>query len=321
MGVAETIPGVSGGTIALMTGVYETILSSAGHLISGVRIGVLDLVRGRGVARAREPLGAVRWDVMVPLVIGMFAALITAARVMEGLVESHPETMRGLFFGLVLASLVVPYRLAAHSVHARLPTGRWGAYDVVIALIAAIVAYVIVSLPRGDLVASPWVLVPAGAIAVTALVLPGLSGSFLLLAMGLYEPTLAAVNDRDWGYVGYFALGGLIGLVSIVKALEWLLDHRRRVTLVVLTGVMAGSLRALWPWTNDENQALAPSGPVALPVIAALVGVITVLAVIAVEKRLADRAGVLDSEVLDAEALEDDEALDASDELGGAPAS
>ncbi|PKQ26470.1 MAG: DUF368 domain-containing protein [Actinobacteria bacterium HGW-Actinobacteria-4] len=298
IGVAETVPGVSGGTVALMTGVYETILSSAGHLITGVRIALSDLVRGRGIGRAREPLGAVRWDVMVPLGIGMVVALVSAARVMEGLVHDHPETMRGLFFGLVLASLLVPYRLAAYSEHSRLPRGRWAAFDFALAVAAAVVAFLVVSLPRGDLAATPWVLVPAGAIAVSALVLPGLSGSFLLLAMGLYEPTLAAVNDRDFAYLGFFAAGCVVGLVSIVKTLQWLLEHHRRLTLVVLTGVMAGSLRALWPWLDDQNQALVPSGSVLVPLAAALIGVAVVVAVVVAEKRLADRAKARQDEEL-----------------------
>ncbi|MEX0913851.1 MAG: DUF368 domain-containing protein [Demequina sp.] len=301
IGMAETIPGVSGGTIALITGVYESILTSAGHLITGLRIVVVDGVRGRGVARAREDLAQVRWGVLIPLGLGMVLALLATARVMESLVEDYPVIMRALFFGLVLASLAVPYRLAAHAEHARRPQGRWSGSDVTVALVAAVVAAIIVSLPRTDLVASPVVLVPAGAIAISALVLPGLSGSFLLLTMGLYEPTLGAVNDRDLGYLAFFAIGCIIGLISVVKVLQWLLEHHRRLTLVVLTGVMAGSLRALWPWLTEDNQLLAPSGDVLWVVIAALVGVVAVVTVLVVEQRIAGEAGAFEDQPIDSD--------------------
>jgi len=243
----------------------------------------------------------VRWGVLIPLGLGMVTALLATARVMEGLVEDEPVIMRALFFGLVLASLAVPYRLAAHAVHSRRPEGRWSGTDVGVAVAAAMIAAIVVSLPRTALDASPVVLVPAGAIAISALVLPGLSGSFLLLTMGLYEPTLAAVNDRDLGYLAFFALGCAIGLVSIVKVLQWLLEHRRRTTLVVLTGVMAGSLRALWPWLTEDNQLLAPSGTVLWPVLAALGGVAAVVVVLAAENRIAGTAGHVDDDALEPE--------------------
>lgn len=319
IGIAETVPGVSGGTIALMTGVYESILTSAGHFITGARIVVVDGVRGRSVARARDDLSRVQWGVLVPLLIGMAIALVAAASVVETLVEDNPVIMRALFFGLVLASLAVPYRLAAHAAHPKLPKGRWGSRDAAIAVLAAVVAAIIVSLPRTDLEASPGVLVPAGAIAVSALVMPGLSGSFLLLTMGLYEPTLAAVNDRDFAYLGFFALGCVIGLVSIVKVLQWLLEHRRRMTLVVLTGVMAGSLRALWPWLSEDNQLQAPGDNVGWAVLALLAGMAIVAAALLAEKRILDQADQLDDSELDDSELDDGELDDSAPDHAPTP--
>ncbi|WP_144018603.1 DUF368 domain-containing protein [Demequina sp. NBRC 110051] len=286
IGAAESVPGVSGGTIALMTGVYETLLTSAGHFITGARIAVVDMVRGRGVERSRSDFARVKWAVLIPLGIGMVIALLAMASVMETLVEEHPETMRALFFGLVLASLSVPFRLAAHAPLGGRPDGRWGGKDWALALAGTVAAAVIVSLPGGNLDPSPLVLVPAGAIAVSALALPGLSGSFLLLTMGLYEPTLAAVNDRDLGYLVWFALGLVIGLVSIVKALQFLLEHHRRNTLVVLTGVMAGSLVALWPWQDEDGTTLAPYGDLVAPLVAFVAGFVVVIALLAVESRI-----------------------------------
>ncbi|WP_082099346.1 DUF368 domain-containing protein [Demequina maris] len=288
IGTAETVPGVSGGTVALMTGVYETLLTSAGHLIAGIRHAVTDGLRGRGLAEARAQLGRVAWGVVLPIGVGMVVALLTMAHVMEGLLEDHPETMRGLFLGLVLASLAVPFR---HSRRAepRSPAVPWTMREWLLAAVAAVAVGIVVSLPAGNLSPEWYVLIPAGALAVSALVLPGLSGSFLLLTLGLYEPTIAALNDRDLGYLATFAIGLAIGLVTIVKLLQWLLEHRRRVTLVVLTGIMAGSLVALWPWQDADGMRIAPTEPIVAPLLAALAGAAVVIAILVAEHRMLAR--------------------------------
>lgn len=285
IGTAETVPGVSGGTVALMTGVYETLLTSAGHIIAGVRAAVAGTLRGRGARGAGLEFAQARWAVIVPLLAGMAVALVTMARVMEELVTGHPEIMRALFLGLVLASLAVPWRHSRESAR----SGRGGAWDArewLVAALAALAVAAIVSVPGARLEPTPWVIVPAAALAVSALVLPGLSGSFLLLTFGLYEPTLSALNDRDYGYLALFAGGAVVGLVTIVKLLQWLLEHHRRVTLVILTGVMAGSLVALWPWQDADGAKVAPTGDVAGPVVAFVAGAVAVAVVLVAERRV-----------------------------------
>ncbi|MGB9375271.1 MAG: DUF368 domain-containing protein, partial [Jiangellales bacterium] len=126
----------------------------------------------------------------------------------------------------------------------------------------------------------------SGAAAVCALALPGVSGSFLLLSIGLYEPTISAVNNRDLAYLGAFALGALVGLSSFVLLLQWLLSHRPRITLVVLTGLMVGSLRALWPWQDDDRTLLAPEGDVASVIGLALAGAAVIVVLVWAERRL-----------------------------------
>ncbi|WP_082109953.1 DUF368 domain-containing protein [Demequina phytophila] len=289
IGTAETVPGVSGGTVALMTGVYETLLTSAGHLIGGIRATVTDGLRGRGLSHARQQFARVRWGVVLPIGVGMVVALLGMAHVMEGLLEDHPETMRGLFLGLVIASLAVPFRHSRASSTRAGHTGAWTGREWVIGAVAAIAVGIIVSLPAGHLSPEPYVLVPAGALAVSALVLPGLSGSFLLLTLGLYEPTIAALNDRDLGYLAWFAIGLAIGLVTIVKLLQWLLEHHRRLTLVILTGVMAGSLLALWPWQDADGVRVAPTDPILAPVLAMLAGAALVAVVLVAEHRMLER--------------------------------
>ncbi|WP_207782751.1 DUF368 domain-containing protein [Phytoactinopolyspora limicola] len=292
IGTVETVPGVSGGTVALVVGVYETIITSAGHVLSGLRLALADLPRGRGGGRAREEFARVEWHVIVPLLIGMFAALVVMARLIEGWVEDNPVQSRGLFFGLVLASLAVPFSLASRAPRSPDGTsGPWSWREIAVAAGAGIVAFVVVSLPPGQVEPDPPFVLLAAALAVSALVLPGLSGSFILLTFGLYEDTLSAVNERDFGYLGVFMLGAALGLASFVKLLQWLLENHRRLTLVVLTGVMAGCLRALWPWQDEDRTLLAPGDHLGAAVGLAALGFAVVAAFVVVERRWARRAG------------------------------
>ena len=161
----------------------------------------------------------------------------------------------------------------------------------VLAALAAVLAFVLTGLPAaGDAEPQLWFVAVAAAIAICALVLPGVSGSFLLLAMGLYAPTLDAVNDRDLGYLGVFALGAVLGLASFAPLLQWLLERRRQVTLAIMTGLMLGSLRALWPWQTETGGVLAPEGA-QLPMVIALVvaGAALVVGLLFVESRLVRR--------------------------------
>lgn len=294
IGTAETVPGVSGGTVALVTKVYDTAITSAGHLISGAVRTVSDLPRGRGMGRASEEFRSVAWRTIIPLLAGMFAALLIMASFMEVWVEEYPVQTRALFFGMVLASLWVPFSMS-RTAPAKDSAGgaSWTWKDGLIALVTAVVVYIVVSLPPGDLEASAPVIIVSAAVAVCALVLPGLSGSFLLLTIGLYQPTLNAVNDRDLAYLGLFALGAVIGLGSIVKVLQWLLEHRQRITLVVLTGLMAGSLRALWPWQTEARDLLAPDAHLGMALTLGLVGFGVVVAVMAIEARMTRKQDAL----------------------------
>ena len=147
--------------------------------------------------------------------------------------------------------------------------------------------FFITGLPPGSIDnPSPIVIMLAAAAAVCALVVPGVSGSFLLLSIGLYEPTIQALNDRDVAYIGAFILGALIGLGSFVTLLKWLLEHRAGITLAIVTGLMLGSLRALWPWQTEDRDLLAPDS-LLLPVIAiAAAGAVFVVVLLFIERRL-----------------------------------
>src|SRR5690606_6469703 len=122
--------------------------------------------------------------------------------------------------------------------------------------------------------------------------LPGLSGSFLLLTFGLYEPTLRAVNERDLAYIGLFLLGLVFGAASFVKILQWLLHHWRRITLVILTGVMVGAMRTLWPWQSEHRELLAPAGDWPMALMFGVIGFLIVFVLVIVDIRLTRRAAL-----------------------------
>lgn len=278
IGVVETVPGVSGGTVALVTGIYDELIE-AGHRITAA---VRRLVTGPDrVVGAREQLRGVNWLLVLPLLVGMAAAVLTVAGPVAGLVESHPETMRALFLGLVAGSVLVPVRLSG---------GAWRGAELGLFALGAVGGLLLTSLPSTSLEPSPWVVAPAAAIAVCALVLPGVSGSFLLLSVGLYQPTLHAVDQRDLGYIAWFGLWALVGLVVIVKLMRILLTRHHRGTMVVLAGVMIGALRSLWPWQDASGALQVPGADWPLMLLLALVGVAAVQLLVLVESRLAARA-------------------------------
>lgn len=295
IGMAELVPGVSGGTVALVTGVYEELIGSASHALRALKRLAFGPDRWAGF---REEARRTDWFLIVPVLVGMAAALLLVAGTVEDFVTGHPEQARGLFLGLVLASIAVPLRMAAAT------AGGWSlrASDVAWFVVAAVAAFVMVGFASGGDVAEPpmWVVFLAAAVAICALVVPGVSGSFFLLAVGLYSTTLEAVDERDIGYLAVFAAGALVGLGSFVQLLNYLLETHRRATLVAMAGLMLGSLRALWPWQSSGNDVteeahgpgalLAPYDPVLGPVLLALLGVVIVVALIVVEERAARRS-------------------------------
>jgi putative membrane protein len=276
IGTAELVPGVSGGTVALVTGVYEQLIDAASHVLGAGRTLLLGPDR---VAGFRGRLAQVDWWLIVPVFVGMFAALFTIAGTMSSFVTDQPEHARGLFFGLVAASLVVPLRMLG----GRPGSGAAWVREAALVVGAAVVAFVLVGMAGGGNVTEPplWVVFLAATVAICALVVPGVSGSFFLLAIGLYATTLDAIDGRDFTYLTVFAAGAAVGLGSFVQVLRWLLHHRRRVTLLVMTGLMIGSLRALWPWQADggekgPGELMAPYDPVGGPVLLAVAGAVTV---------------------------------------------
>ncbi|MFC7464323.1 DUF368 domain-containing protein [Brachybacterium sp. GCM10030252] len=273
IGLVETIPGVSGGTVALVTGIYDELIDSGHHVTAAAR----RLVTGPDrLTSMRRELRAVSWILVIPLLIGMGAAVLTLAGPVSHLVETFPQTMRALFFGLVLGSVMVPVRLSG---------GAWRGAEYLRFAVGAVIAFALTSLPTASLEPSLWIIAPAAALAVSALVLPGLSGSFILLSLGLYQPVLQAVDQRDLGFIAWFGLWACVGLVVMVKLLRCVLTRYHRSTMVVLAGLMVGALRSLWPWQDEAGSLQAPDADWLALLGLAVLGVVAVQLLILLEKR------------------------------------
>jgi putative membrane protein len=255
MGTADAIPGISGGAVALILGIYERLVESIGNAASAV----VTLPRDRADAAARWK--AVDWPFILPLVTGILLAFATAAVVIPPLLERYEPQMLGLFLGLVAGSVPVPW----HQIAER--SGR----HLVIAGGSAVVAFLLVGLPQAAVEdpTSARVLL-SGAFGICAMILPGVSGAFLLKVVGVYEATLTAARSLDGVYMGVFTLGAVVGLGSFARLLSWLLRTRHDTTMAVLVGLMVGALRALWPWQSDSRELLAPPAEPEAAVAAAL---------------------------------------------------
>jgi putative membrane protein len=244
MGAADIVPGISGGTVALIVGIYERLI---GSVRSAAAIPI-HAVRGR-IQDARERFLEVDWPLVLPLGLGIVTALVVGARVVEPILEQYPVQFRALFFGLIAASIGIPWaRMSERS-------GTLIAY----AAFAAVVAFLIVGVPPREILDPNFIFIfLAASIAICAMILPGVSGSFLLLVMGMYQPTIAALNARDLPYIVVFVLGAAVGLGLFSRLLHHLLRSYHDVTMAALVGLMIGSLRALWPYQDEARTLLGP---------------------------------------------------------------
>lgn len=286
IGSAELVPGVSGGTIALVTGIYDELIDSAAHVVGAAKTLITGPNRWQG---ARAEFRRTDWFLVIPALIGMAVAVLTIAGVMESFVSGNPELSRGLFFGLVAASIAVPLQMLPRR------TSRQPVIGGVLAfVIPAVLAFWATGLAGGANIENPPLIAVffAASVAICALVVPGVSGSFLLLAVGLYSTTLGAVSDRDFVYLGVFGLGAVLGLAVFVNILRHLLHNHRWWTLLVMAGLMLGSLRALWPWQSSEQghsegagSLVGPYDPTMGPILFALLGAAVVVILIVVESK------------------------------------
>lgn len=261
MGSADLVPGVSGGTIALVLGIYERLVASIkegssalGSAIKGDFVGL------------RAHLRQVEWGFLVPLLVGILTAVVSLAGFLEHQLEERPIILAAAFLGLVVASIAIAWRLLQSPAR----------NHVAIAVLVGILVFTALGLGEGRVAGTPALLAffGAGALAICAMILPGISGSLILLMIGMYAPVLSAVTGRSFVTIGVFAVGAVLGLAVFSQMLNWALASHHDVVLAGLIGLMAGSTRVLWPWPGGvESPALgAPDGDWPVALIAALVG-------------------------------------------------
>jgi putative membrane protein len=277
MGSADVVPGVSGGTIALVLGIYE-------RLVHNIRTGasvLASLVRARW-QEALDRARTIEWAFLLPLLAGIALAIMSLAAVITHLLENEPIGTAAVFFGLVLGSIVIAWPRV----------GTWTPGRVLTGLGVALAAFVLLGLRSGE-VTDPalFLFFGAGAIAIVAMILPGISGSFILLMLGMYEATIGAVDDRDILTMLVVLAGATIGLALFSTLLDRMLNDHHDTVMAALIGLMAGSLRVLWPWPDGTDTAVlgAPSEPLA-PLLLAVVGFGVVLMIGVAARRTSDGA-------------------------------
>lgn len=231
MGAADVVPGVSGGTIALIVGVYERLLKAVSTCTPDK---LLWLFRGR----LREVWQAIDGSFLLCLVAGILTSIAAFANLLGYLLEEHAELTWSFFFGLILVSVYIVGR----EVH------RWNIWTLLLVALGTGFAYMITVAAPVQWSTEPMFIFLAGAIAICAMILPGISGSFILVLLGLYAPILGAVRSFDFGILLIFAAGCAVGMLSFARLVSWLLDNVRNATMAVATGLLIGSLNKVWPW-------------------------------------------------------------------------
>lgn len=248
MGAADVVPGVSGGTMAFMLGIYEELIRT----IRSFDTGFVRLLFG---FRIRAALEHVNWRFLLPLILGISGAIFSLAKLLSWVLQNHPVLIWSFFFGLILASV---FTVSKH-LH------QWTPALIVWMLVGAAGIYFLVGLVPVDTPTAPWFLVISGAVAICAMILPGISGSFILVLMGKYQFVLDAVNNRDFLTLLLVATGAGIGLVSFARFLSWVLRKYHDATIAFLTGLMLGSLRKVWPWKKALSTVVTEDGSAPSP--------------------------------------------------------
>lgn len=231
MGAADVVPGVSGGTIALIVGVYERLLKAVGSCTPDK---LLWLLRGR----MRETWQAIDGTFLISLLAGVLVSIAAFANLLGYLLEEHPAQTWSFFFGLILVSVYIVGR----------EVYRWNIWTLLLMALGTGFAYLITVAAPVQWSTAPLFIFLAGAIAICAMILPGISGSFILVLLGLYTTVLGAVRTFDFGLLIIFALGCAVGMLSFARVVSWLLENMRNATMAVATGLLIGSLNKVWPW-------------------------------------------------------------------------
>ena len=231
MGGADVVPGVSGGTIALITGIYEELLSS---------IKAIDLEASRLLINFQWKAfwEKINGNFLIILLAGIATSVLSLSKVITFLLKNHAIPVWSFFFGLIIISAILVLRNIV----------KWRAITAVALALGILVAFLITEATPASTPEGAWFIFLSGAIAICAMILPGISGSFILLIMGKYEYIFNALNERNWLVILTFILGCITGLLSFARVISWLFKKYHDHTIALLSGFMIGSLNKVWPW-------------------------------------------------------------------------
>ena len=244
MGAADVVPGVSGGTIAFISGIYEELLTS----ISNVNYSLFKTLKSDGIKAAWKQVNGA---FLMSLFVGVFVSIISLAKAIKWMLEHEPILLWSFFFGLVLASVIYIAKQIS----------KWNLGTVTLLILGSGVAFYITTLdPLVSENSSPLFLFLAAALAICAMILPGISGAFILVLLGAYKPVLDAVNNRDVTSVAIVFAGAIAGLLTFSRVLKWLFTNFKNYTLAVLTGFIIGSLNKIWPWKETVTWRINSQG-------------------------------------------------------------
>ncbi len=240
MGLADLVPGVSGGTIAFLFGIYDELLYTV-KLVTG-QVPKLILT-----GKFKQAFRLIPFDFLIPLGIGISLAIFGLVKIISFLLETQQVLVWALFFGLVIGSAYV----------ISLRVTKWTVRRGLLLALGFILTFILVGLPSISGNASPLAVFGTGAIAITAMILPGISGSLIMVLLGQYETIINAVASRDIIVLVFFAAGAIVGLAVFVRLLTWLMKHYHLAVIAFLIGVMTGSLRRIWPWQGPDANEVA----------------------------------------------------------------
>lgn len=245
MGAADVVPGVSGGTIAFISGIYEELLET----ISNVNLKALKALTTQGIKPFWKKING---NFIAALLFGIAISIISLAKLITFLLHTQALLLWGFFFGLIVASIFLVGKKIT----------SWNISSILALIIGTAVAFFITLLNPMENPDTLWFVFISGAIAICAMILPGISGSFILLLLGSYELVLTAVKDLKLATIITFALGCVLGLLSFSKFLNWLFKHHHNLTVAALTGFLVGSLNKIWPWKEVISTRINSKGEI-----------------------------------------------------------
>jgi putative membrane protein len=256
MGAADLVPGVSGGTIALITGIYKELLES----INSISLSNLKLWKQQGL---KSVWGKINGPFLIAIFGGILSSILLLSRLLEWLIENHPLVLWSFFFGLLIASIIYLFRAEL----------SFSMLNVLYVCFGAVISFLVTQLNGGANQSSLWYLFLSGFIGISAMILPGLSGAYILVVMGVYQTVLSNLRiaqDLIFNFdqtqfintasiLGVFILGILVGIKVFAKFLSWLLNHYPQRSIAVLVGLMIGALHKVWPWQNTVADSVKES--------------------------------------------------------------